>query len=217
MPLIRGHHNFDDHFTQIPNNWVRDSNLSLKAIGLLTQLMSHRPGWNMSISSLARFNKTGVRTIKSAVEELELNGYLIRSEKQQHNADGTFADYVWTTADPLQNDVTAKSVDAKVHTKNTITKEQQVKKNKQENKATKITDDWKPSQAIIDDYAVKYKGLNHERELEKFINYYQSKAESRKDWNASFRNWLINAMDYQGIKPEDQNKPLPKPIFGRIK
>jgi hypothetical protein len=133
MPLIRGHHAFDDHFTQIPNNWVRDSNLSLKAIGLLTQLMSHRPGWNMSISSLARFNKTGVRTIKSAVQELELNGYLVRSEKQEHNPDGTFADYRWTTADPLQNGVTAKSVDAKQHTKNTITKEQQLIKNKQEN------------------------------------------------------------------------------------
>ena len=217
MPLIRGHHSFDDHFTQIPNDWVRDSRLTLKAIGLLTQLMSHRPGWNMSISSLARFNKTGVRTIKSAVEELELNGYLVRSEKQQHNPDGTFADYVWTTADPLQNDVTAKSVDAKVHTKNTITKEQQVKKNKQENKATKISDDWKPTQTIIDDYQMKYKGLNHQKELEKFINYYQSKDEGRKDWNASYRNWLINAMDYQGIKPEDKNKPLPKLFVGRIK
>jgi len=217
MPLIRGHHAFDDHFTQIPNGWVRDSNLSLKAIGLLTQLMSHRPGWNMSISSLARFNKTGVRTIKSAVEELELNGYLVRSEKQQHNPDGTFADYVWTTADPLQNGVTAKSVDAKVHTKNTITQEQQVKKNKQENKATKIFDDWKPNQTIIDDYQMKYKGLNHQKELEKFINYYQSKDEARKDWDASYRNWLLNAMDYQGIKPEDKSKTLPKLFVGRIK
>ena len=140
MPLIRGHHNFDDHFTQIPNDWVRDSKLSLKAIGLLTQLMSHRPGWNMSISSLARFNKTGVRTIKSAVQELELYGYLVRSEKQEHNPDGTFADYVWTTADPLQNSVTAKSVHAKQHTKNTITKEEQPIKNKQENISTDTFD-----------------------------------------------------------------------------
>jgi len=217
MPLIRGHHNFDDHFTQIPNNWVRDSSLSLKAIGLLTQLMSHRPGWNMSISSLARFNKTGVRTIKSAVQELELSGYLVRSEKQEHNPDGTFADFIWTTADPLQNSVTVKSVDAKQHTKNTITKEQQITKNKQENKATKITDDWKPSQTIIDDYAVKYKGLNHQRELEKFINYYQSKAESRKSWDGSFRNWLLNAMDYQGIDNNQEPKQKSKPIFGRIK
>jgi hypothetical protein len=136
MPLIRGHHTFDDHFTQIPNDWVRDSRLSLKAIGLLTQLMSHRPGWNMSISSLARFNKTGIDTIKSAVKELELLGYLNRSEKQEHNQDGTFADYVWTTADPFQNPDTVKPASGKQHTKNTITKEEQPIKNKQENIST---------------------------------------------------------------------------------
>jgi len=214
MPLIRGHHNFDDHFTQIPNDWVRDSRLSLKAIGLLTQLMSHRPGWNMSVSSLARFNKTGVDTIKSAVKELELYGYLTRSEKQEHNDDGTFADFIWTTADPFQNPATVKTADGKQDTKNTITKEHQRTKNKQENKASKITDDWQPAQKIIDEYPTKYPGLNYAKELAKFINYY-SKAESRKDWNASYRNWLINAMDYQGIKPEEQNKTLPKLKIGK--
>ncbi len=142
MPLIRGHHTFDDHFTQIPNEWVRDSRLSLKAIGLLTQLMSHRPGWNMSVSSLARFNKTGVDTIKSAVKELELHGYLNRSGKQEHNDDGTFADFIWTTADPFQNPDTVKTVSGKQDTKNTITKEQQPIKNKQENTDTGFDKFW---------------------------------------------------------------------------
>jgi hypothetical protein len=109
MPLIRGHHSFDDHFTQIPNDWLRDSRLSLKSIGLLAQLMSHSPGWNMSIRSLAKANKTGIDTIKSAVKELEELGYLVRSSKQKQNLDGTFADYEWTTADPFQNPVTVKT------------------------------------------------------------------------------------------------------------
>ena len=109
MPLIRGHHSFDDHFTQIPNDWLRDSRLSLKSIGLLAQLMSHSPGWNMSIRSLAKANKTGVDTIKGAVRELEEFGYLVRSQKQKQNPDGTFADYEWTTADPFQNPVTVKT------------------------------------------------------------------------------------------------------------
>jgi hypothetical protein len=217
MPLIRGHHSFDDHFTQIPNEWVRDSRLSLKAIGLLTQLMSHSPGWNMSISSLARFNKTGIDTIKTAVKELETYGYLKRSMTQEHNPDGTFADYVWTTADPFQNPATALSVNAKQDTKKTITKEHQVKKNKEENKASKILDNWKPSQAIIDDYKTKYQGLNHQRELEKFINYYQSRDITRKSWDGSFRNWLLNAMDYQGIDNNPAPKELPKLFVGRIK
>lgn len=108
MPLIRGHHSFDDHYTQIPNDWVRDTRLSLKAIGLLAQIMSHTPGWRMSIRSLAKVNGVGQETIKSAILELENSGYLIRSEKQQHNDDGTFADYDFTTRDPFQNPVTVK-------------------------------------------------------------------------------------------------------------
>lgn len=216
MPLIRGHHSFDDHFTQIPNEWVRDKRLSLKAIGLLTQLMSHSPGWNMSLSSLARYNGTGVDTIKTAVAELEKYGYLIRSEKQKHNEDGTFADYIWTTADPFENPVTVKTAHGKQDTKNTITKEKQIIKNKQENRASKISDDWQPTDAVKADFQTKYAGLDHNKEIMKFINYYQSNGKSMKDWNAAFRNWLIRAMEYQGITSLDTPKPLPKLIIGKI-
>lgn len=109
MPLIRGHHSFDNHFTQIPNDWLRDTRLSLKAIGLLAQIMSHTPGWNMSIRALAKANGVGQDTIKTAVMELEKHGYLTRSEKQKQNSDGTFADYEFITQDPFQNPVTVKS------------------------------------------------------------------------------------------------------------
>lgn len=109
MALIRGHHSFDDHFTQIPNEWLRDNRLSLKAIGLLAQIMSHKPGWNLSIRTIARFNDTGLGTIKSAVEELEKFGYLKRSDKQGHKDDGTFGNYDWITQDPFQNPDTVKS------------------------------------------------------------------------------------------------------------
>ena len=108
MPLIRGHHSFDDKFTQIPNEWLRDTRLSLKAIGLLAQIMSHSVGWNMSIRSLAKANGVGTDTVKSAVLELEEFGYLTRSEKQKQNEDGTFADYDWVTTDPSRNPVTVK-------------------------------------------------------------------------------------------------------------
>lgn len=136
MPLVRGHHSFDDHFTQIPNDWVRDSRLSLKAIGLLTQLMSHSPGWNMSIRSLARANNTGLDTIKSAVVELETYGYLKRSATQKQNSDGTFADYEWITADPFQNPVTAESRHGRIeHKEEQVLLEEQVIKNNERTNA----------------------------------------------------------------------------------
>ena len=136
MPLIRGHHSFDDHFTQIPNDWLRDTRLSLKAIGLLAQLMSHTPGWRMSIRSLAKANGTGIDTIKSAVAELEKYGYLVRSEEQKRGDDGTFADYEWRTADPFQNPVTDKPRHGETaHKEEHVFIEEQVTKNKQENHA----------------------------------------------------------------------------------
>jgi hypothetical protein len=221
MPLIRGHHTFDDHFTQIPNDWVRDAKLSLKAIGLLTQLMSHRPGWNMSISSLARFNKTGVRTIKSAVQELELNGYLVRSEKQEHNPDGTFADYVWTTADPLQNSVTAKSVDAKGHTKNTITKEEQPTKNKQENISTDTFDKfWElyPKKVAKADALKAWNKAIKVKTAERLLELTKAYAEGKlpdQTYIPYPASWLNKGL-YESVEVAEA-KPLPKLFVGRIK
>jgi len=100
MPLIKGLHSFDDHFTQIPNAWVRDSRLSLKARGLLVQLMSHRVGWSVSIKNLSKTNNCGVRTIRSAIDELIEFGYLSRSDEQGRDEEGNFTDYTYTTQDP---------------------------------------------------------------------------------------------------------------------
>lgn len=221
MPLIRGHHAFDDHFTQIPNDWVRDSRLSLKAIGLLTQLMSHRPGWNMSVSSLARFNKTGVDTIKSAVKELELLGYLTRSDKQEHNSDGTFADFVWTTADPFQNPATASTTSGKLDTKKTITKEEQSIKNKQENISSNEFDKfWElyPKRVAKADAlkawnkAIKRKSPD---ELLKLTKVYSEGKLPEMTYIPYPASWLNKEL-YDNLEVQE-TKELPKPIFGRIK
>ena len=220
MPLIRGHHAFDDHFTQIPNDWVRDSRLSLKAIGLLTQLMSHRPGWNMSISSLARFNKTGVDTIKSAVKELELLGYLTRSEKQEHNQDGTFADYVWTTADPFQNPATALSVHAKQDTKNTITKEQQVKKNKQENTDTGFDKFWElyPKKIAKADALKAWNKATKTKTADQLLVLTKAYAQGKLPditYIPYPASWLNKEL-YESVEVAEA-KPLPKLFIGRVK
>lgn len=152
MPLVRGHHTFDDHFTQIPNDWLRDTRLSLKSIGLLAQLMSHSPGWSMSVRSLAKANGTGVDTIKSAVLQLEHCGYLKRSEKQKQNVDGTFADYEWLTCDPFQNPVTGKTRHGETaHKEEQAFKEEQSFKNNERTHAQKLFDEfWKEYPRKID-------------------------------------------------------------------
>jgi len=126
MPLIRGHHSFDDHFTQIPNDWLRDSRLSLKAIGLLAQIMTHVPGWNMSINSLANRNNAGRDQIRTAISELEEFGYLTREQSRE---DGRFSETIWRTSDPADIPLSENPTTGNPTTKNTITKEEQTKNN----------------------------------------------------------------------------------------
>lgn len=124
MPLIRGHHAFDDQFAQIPNAWLRDSRLSLKAIGLLAQIMTHVPGWNMSINSLANRNNVGREQIRTAIGELEEFGYLTREQSRE---DGRFSETIWRTSDPADIPLSENPTSENPTIKNTIPKEEQIK------------------------------------------------------------------------------------------
>ena len=127
MPLVRGHHAIDDHFTQIPNDWVRDNRLTFKARGLMAMLMSHSQGWALSISQISRHTLEGKDAISSAVRELEKHGYLIRT--QENN--GKFGEAVWTTRDPGVADYPMADYPTteNPHTKKNNIKEEHIKNN----------------------------------------------------------------------------------------
>lgn len=132
MPIVRGRHRFDGHFTQIPNAWLRDYRLSYKARGLLAEILSHSAGFMISRERLARLGKDGRDSISSAIAELEACGYL--SRKQNRLPDGRLAETVWTTKDPElepleENPLTAEPTTAEPHLKNTDLKNTEIKNN----------------------------------------------------------------------------------------
>ena len=65
-------------FTVMGNTHLRDKNLSLKAVGLLSKMLSFNDGWQFSTRGLAAICKEGPDAILSALKELEENGYLVR-------------------------------------------------------------------------------------------------------------------------------------------
>lgn len=120
MPIIRGRHDFDDHFTQIKNAWLRDDRLTFKARGLLAYIESHSPEWEISVQWLVQNNPEGKEAIRSAISELELYGYLRREQENNH---GRFGEVTWTTQEPLADKPLAENPPLKnTINKNTIDK-----------------------------------------------------------------------------------------------
>lgn len=137
--LIRGHHDFDNQFTQVPNSWLRDPSVSLGAKGLLAQLMSHTPGWSVSIQSLALQNNCGRDRIRTYIQELQGAGYLHRSEKQRHNEQGYLIGYDYTTQDPPSSGYPTKVQPTKVQpTKENPTLKKTIEKKTIEKKTSSV-------------------------------------------------------------------------------
>ncbi|MEU5510364.1 hypothetical protein [Streptomyces fungicidicus] len=92
-----------DQFTQIANGLFRDSRLSFKAKGIFGYLSTHRDGWRMTITDLARRSRDGAAAVRSGLKELEGRGFLLR-ERRRH-PDGTLgaAGYCITDLPALQN------------------------------------------------------------------------------------------------------------------
>lgn len=74
-------------YTIMPNLHLRNRQLSLRAKGLLCQMLSMPPEWNFTLQGLAYINKEGLDAITTVIHELEQAGYItrarVRNEKGQ--------------------------------------------------------------------------------------------------------------------------------------
>ena len=73
-------------YTVMSNHHLRNTNLSLKAKGLLSLMLSLPENWDYTTKGLAHICKDGVDSICAGVRELEEQGYVIR--ERIRNASG---------------------------------------------------------------------------------------------------------------------------------
>ena len=72
-------------YTVMSNHHLRNTNLSLKAKGLLSLMLSLPEEWDYTTKGLARICKDGVDSICAGVRELEDQGYVIRERVRNPN------------------------------------------------------------------------------------------------------------------------------------
>ena len=81
--VIREEHK--DNFSIISNSHLKDKHLSLKAKGLLTMMLSLPPTWKYNVTGLSFYCRDGVDSVRSALNELQDNGYLTRERERLPN------------------------------------------------------------------------------------------------------------------------------------
>lgn len=83
MPVIRVNKTKD--YTVMANYHFRDKNLSLKAKGLLSMMLSLPDGWGYSVEGLVKLSADGRESIMATLKELEKFHYLKRSQARDNS------------------------------------------------------------------------------------------------------------------------------------
>lgn len=70
-----------ENYTVMSNHHLRNMNLSLKAKGLVSLMLSLPPTWDYSVAGLVSICKESHTSVRNALKELEEHNYLIRERK----------------------------------------------------------------------------------------------------------------------------------------
>lgn len=204
MAIYRVHKTKD--FTVMSNTHLRDKNMSLKAKGLLSVMLSLSDDWGYSINGLVAISKENESAIKSTLYELKKLGYLVVIKlKPSETKSGRF-EYVYDVYEQPQEkqgvekqgveiqgvEILSVENPTQLNTNKSNTKELNTKYIKKETCKEKSTKRFvKPSIEEIKEYVFE-NSLNVDCEY--FYDYYQSNGwtvgkNHMKDWKATLRNW----------------------------
>ena len=111
MSIIRVNKTKD--FTVMSNRHLRDQRISLKAKGLMSQMLALPEDWDYSIAGLAAINKESDAAIKSALKELKAAGYLVITKKTPDQTESGRFEYIYDLYEEPQETQENETADEK--------------------------------------------------------------------------------------------------------
>lgn len=103
MPVIRIDKTRD--YTVMSNHHFRNRNLSLKAKGVMSLMLSLPEGWDYTVAGLATLSKDGLDSVRSALKELEREGYLKMERERDEKGKLRKASYVLSEIPIVENPI----------------------------------------------------------------------------------------------------------------
>lgn len=173
----------------------KEKKMSLKAKGLLSEMLSLPDEWDYSVKGLEQINKENKDTIISILKELEEFGYLERT--QLRDTKGTFTGYEYNVYEKpnTEKPYTENSDTEKPYTENPTQLNNKELNNKElNNKQYKENAKRKFSKPTIEEVQNYCQERNNGINAEAFYDFYESKdwyvgKNKMKDWKACVRTW----------------------------
>ncbi len=100
-------------YTVMSNHHLRNKELTLKAKGLLSQMLSLPEDWDYTLAGLSQINRESIDAIRTAVWELEKAGYIKRRQGRDEKGKMTAIEYT-IYEQPQPPDDTPPGLDKKI-------------------------------------------------------------------------------------------------------
>ena len=95
-------------YTVMSNHHLRNKELTLKAKGLLSQMLSLPEDWDYTLAGLSHINRESIDAIRTAVWELEKAGYILRRQGRDEKGKMTAIEYtIYEQTQPMLENPTA--------------------------------------------------------------------------------------------------------------
>ena len=192
MAVIRVNHN--TNYTVMSNYHLRDTSLSLKAKGLLSQMLSLPPDWDYTVAGLVSINQEKETAITAALQELKKHGYLIVTKRLPNQTETGRYEYIYDIYENPKQGVEKQGVEILGVEIQGLENQGQLNKDEL-NKDKRITDNKKFIPPTIEEVAAYCRERGNNVDPEKFIAHYgsqkwkKSNGQPVTDWKLCVITW----------------------------
>ena len=173
----------------IDNHVFYNKELSLKAKGLLCQMLSLPDNWNYSLQGLVTLSSDGISSVRAALSELEKHRYFKR-HRLYENGKLAGVEYI------ISETPMCEKLNLEKLKQENLNLEKKAQLNTNDNKVNKkLNTNMGKVPPSIDDVAKYCEQRNNGIDAEAFVDYYAQQGwklangNPMKDWQAAVRTW----------------------------
>ena len=181
-----------DNFTTVPNELIRDPDLTPNSKLLLIYFLSHKSGYQILDPQIMQQTGLGREALRTARKHLEKQG-LLKLVRIRHE-DNSLGPYRYEMQDPRGYFPPVGYPTVAYPTVGNPPDNRKLANKKTINKKTIVrAEDFVLSDQLRANMEATYPALVMDEEVIAFIDYHTAKGSTFKDWNAAFRTWCRNA------------------------